>query len=40
VEKFKNAYKIVVVPLGDKSFLPKFDIGVPFRAPLVSIHVG
>jgi hypothetical protein len=29
IEKFKNAYKRVVVPLGDKSFWPKVDIGVP-----------
>jgi hypothetical protein len=29
IEKLKNAYKRVVVPLGDKSFWPKVDIGVP-----------
>jgi hypothetical protein len=40
VEKFKNAYKRVVVPLGDKFFWPKVHIGVPVRAPLVKRPVG
>jgi hypothetical protein len=40
VEKFKNTYKRVVVPLGDKSFWPKVDIRVPVREPLVKRPVG
>jgi hypothetical protein len=40
VEKFKNAYKRIVVPLRDKSFWPKVDIGVSVQAPLVKRHVG
>jgi hypothetical protein len=40
VEKFKNVYKRVVVPLGDKSFWPNVDIGVPVGAPLVKRPVG
>jgi hypothetical protein len=34
VEKFQNAYKRVIVPLGDKSFWPEVDIGVPVGALL------
>jgi hypothetical protein len=40
VEKFHNAYKRVVVSLGDKSFLPEVDIGVPIGAPLRKRLVG
>jgi hypothetical protein len=40
VEKFKNAYKRVVVPLGDKSFWPMVDNGVPILAPLVKRPIG
>jgi hypothetical protein len=40
VEKFHNAYKRVVVSLGDKSFLPEVDIGVPIGAPLRKRSVG
>jgi hypothetical protein len=35
VEKFQAAYKRVVVTLGDKSFWPEVNIGVPVQAPLV-----
>jgi hypothetical protein len=40
MEKFKNAYKRIVVPLGDKSFWPKVGIRVPVQAPLVKRPVG
>jgi hypothetical protein len=40
VEKFQNAYKRVVVPLGDKSFWPQVDIGVKVGAPLCKRPVG
>jgi hypothetical protein len=40
VEKFQAAYKMVVVPLGDKSFWPEVDIEVPVGAPLVKRPVG
>jgi hypothetical protein len=40
MEKFKNAYKRVVVPLGDRFFWSKVDIGVPVRAPLVKTPIG
>jgi hypothetical protein len=40
VEKFQNAYKKVVIPLCDKSFWPKVDIGVPVGAPIAKRHVG
>jgi hypothetical protein len=40
VEKFQAAYKRVVVPLGDKSFLPEVDIRVPVGAPLVKRLLG
>jgi hypothetical protein len=40
MEKFKNAYKWVVVPFGKKYFWPKVDIRVPVRAPLVKRLVG
>jgi hypothetical protein len=40
MEKFQNAYKRVVVPLGDKSFWPQVDIGVAVRAPLCERPVG
>jgi hypothetical protein len=40
VEKFQNAYKRVVVPLGDKSFWPQVDIGVTVGAPLSKRPMG
>jgi hypothetical protein len=40
VEKFQNAYKMVVIPLCDKSFWPKVDIGVLVGAPLSKRPVG
>jgi hypothetical protein len=40
VEKFQDAYKRVVVPLGDKSFWPQVDIGVTVGAPLSKRPVG
>jgi hypothetical protein len=40
VEKFQNAYKMVVVPLGDKSLWPQVNIGVTIRAPLCKRPVG
>jgi hypothetical protein len=35
MKKFKSAYKRVVVPLGDKSFWPKVNIGVTVQADLL-----
>jgi hypothetical protein len=40
VKKFRNAYKRLVVTLGDNSFWPEVDIGVPVGAPLVKRPVG
>jgi hypothetical protein len=40
VEKFHNAYKRILVPLGDKSFWPEVDIGVAIGAPLRKRLVG
>jgi hypothetical protein len=40
VEKFQNAYKRVVVPLGDKSFWPEVDIDEAVGAPLAKRPVG
>jgi hypothetical protein len=40
VEKFQNAYKMVVIPLCDKSFWPEVDIGVLVGAPLSKRPVG
>jgi hypothetical protein len=40
VEKFQNAYKRVVVPLGDKSFWPQVNIGVIVGAPLSKRPMG
>jgi hypothetical protein len=40
IEMFQNAYKRVVVPLGDKSFWPQVDIGVPVGAPLCKRPIG
>jgi hypothetical protein len=40
IEMFQNAYKRVVIPLGDKSFWPKMDIGVAVGAPLAKRPVG
>jgi hypothetical protein len=40
VEKFRNAYKRIVVLLKDKSFWPEVDIGVSLRAPLIKRPVG
>jgi hypothetical protein len=40
VKKFQDAYKRVVVPLGDKSFWPQVDIGEAVGAPLSKRLVG
>jgi hypothetical protein len=40
VEKFQNAYKRVVVPLGDKSFWSEVDIDEEVGAPLAKRPVG
>jgi hypothetical protein len=40
VEMFQNAYKRVVIPLNDKSFWPKVDIGVVVGASLAKRPVG
>ena len=39
-ERFRNAYKMLVVPLGDKSFCPKVDIASEVGAPLTKRSVG
>jgi hypothetical protein len=40
MEKFKKAYKRVVVPLENKSFWAQIDIQVRIRVTLVKRHVG
>jgi hypothetical protein len=40
VEKFQNAYKRVVVPLGDKSFWPQVDTDQAVGALLSKRPVG
>jgi ribosomal protein L44E len=40
VEKFQNAYKWVVTPLGDKSFWPVVDISKAVGAPLAKRPMG
>jgi hypothetical protein len=40
VEKFQNAYKWVVTPLGDKSFWLVVDISEAVGAPLAKRPVG